>query len=189
MKKILSLTIVAALIMSLLVGCSNNKPGKDEDKPSTTKPSSTQGASLQGDLSKIIDEIYKKKSPDLSLQTLPVDLSDKDAVKAFTGLTDVSKVKEASASEAMIGSQAYSLVLVRVKDSKDAEAVANDMKKGIDQRKWICVEADDLRVVAYQDVVMLMMVSTDLADTVTADQIVDAFKSVCGGSLTVDLKK
>ena len=83
----------------------------------------------------------------------------------------------------MIGSQAYSMVLVRVADEKDSESVANEMKEGINPAKWICVQADDLKVAVYRDVVMLIMVSSQLADTVTAQEIVDAYKTVCGGEI------
>lgn len=108
-----------------------------------------------------------------------VDLSNADAVKSYTGLSSTDKISEALVSEAMIGSQAYSLVTVRVKDPADAEAVAKEMKEGINPAKWICVNADDLRVAASGDVVMLIMVSTALSETVTAAEIVDAFAQVC----------
>ena len=55
------------------------------------------------------------------------------------------------------------------------------LKNGIDQRKWICVEADDLRVAAAGDVVVLMMVSSDHADVATAAGIIEAFGTVAGG--------
>ena len=60
------------------------------------------------------------------------------------------------------------------------------MKAGINPRKWVCVEADDLQVVASEDVVLLLMVSSQLSDSVTSQQIVDAFREVCGGTLTVE---
>lgn len=137
----------------------------------------------------IIKKIYEIKDPGLKLADTPVDLSNGDSVKYYTGLSDISKVKEVVASEAMIGSQAYSLVLVKLNDTKDAESVANEMLKGIDPRKWICVEADDLQIVSHDDVIMLIMVSTALEESVTSQQIVDAFKEVCDNELDMELKK
>lgn len=137
----------------------------------------------------IIKKIYEIKDPGLKLADTPVDLSNSDSVKYYTGLSDISKVKEAVVSEAMIGSQAYSLVLVKLNDTKDAESVANEMLKGIDPRKWICVEADDLQIVSHDDVIMLIMVSTALEESVTSQQIVDAFKEVCDNELDMELKK
>ena len=108
---------------------------------------------------------------------------------AVTGLASSDKVKEAAYSESMIGSQAYSMVVVRVKKSKDATTVADEMLNGINPAKWICVEADDVRVAAYDDLVMLIMVSSSLEETVTGKEIVSSFKKVCGGSLDVSKKR
>lgn len=81
-------------------------------------------------------------------------------------------------SEAMIGSQAYSLVLVQVNDEKDSSSVGDEMLNGIDQRKWICVEADDIQVTSQGDVILLIMVSSTMKDTVTSQEIVNAFEQV-----------
>ena len=64
------------------------------------------------------------------------------------------------------------------------DEIAAEMKAGINPAKWICVEADDLQVVACGDVVLLIMVSSQLS--VTSQDIVDAFREVCGGTLTVE---
>ena len=76
--------------------------------------------------------------------------------------------------------------VVKVKDAKDADAVATEMMNGIDQRKWICVEADDLRVSAAGDTVVLIMVGSAHADAATAASITDAFSAAAGG---LDLNK
>jgi hypothetical protein len=61
------------------------------------------------------------------------------------------------------------------------------MKEGIDPWKWICVGADDLQVVARGDIVMLAMVSSELSDAVTSQDLVDAFIQVLGGEPDVAL--
>lgn len=137
----------------------------------------------------IIEKIYEIKDTGIAVGDVPVDLNDSNAVKYYTGLSDASKIKEIAVSEAMIGSQAYSLVLVRLNQSEDAETVANEMLQGIDPRKWICVEADDLQVVAQGDVVMLIMVSSELESSVTSQNIVDAFQEVRGADLDLLLDK
>ena len=119
---------------------------------------------------------------------IPVDLADPDAVLYYTGLESAEKIKEVSVFEAMMGSQAFSVVVARLNDAADAEEIANAMKNGIDQRKWICVEADDLRVVAAGDLVMLVMISSEYAADVTAADYVDAFTNYVGGTLDIDLK-
>ena len=172
MKKIVALVLVAIMAMAMFTACGSEADVKGPE----------------GTPAEIIDKIYAEKSIELPLMTMDVDLTDKDAVLMQIGLESAEKVKEAAVSESMMGSQAYSLVVVRVNDAADAEEVAKAMQGGIDQRKWICVEADDLRVAACGDVIMLFMVASDFADTVTAEEMVEAFKTVCGGKLTVDLQ-
>ena len=157
---------------------------KDETSKEPAKPAAPSGSP-----SDIIDKIYAKKTVELPLGTTELDLSDGEMFTAVTGLASSGKVKEAAYSESMIGSQAYSMVVVRVKKSKDAAAVAGEMLNGINPAKWICVEADDVRVAAYDDLVMLIMVSSSLEETVTGKEIVSSFKKVCGGSLDVSKKR
>ena len=157
----------------------SKEPAKEPAKP----------AAPSGSPSDIIEKIYAKKTVELPLGTTELDLSDGEMFTAVTGLASSDKVKEAAYSESMIGSQAYSMVVVRVKKSKDAAAVADEMLNGINPAKWICVEADDVRVAAYDDLVMLIMVSSSFEETVTGKEIVSAFKKVCGGSLDVSKKR
>lgn len=163
-------------------------PSNDKDKESNKKDESKEEvkpSAPAGSPSKIIDKIYAKKEVSLPVATTELDLSDGEMFTAITGLASSDKVKEAAFSESMMGSQAYSLVVVRVNKSKDASTVADEMLSGINPAKWICVEADDVRVAAYDDLVMLIMVSSQLKDTVTGKEIVSAFKNVCGGTLDV----
>ena len=164
---------------------SNDKDSNKKEEPKEEpKPSAPAGSP-----SDIIDKIYAEKTVELPLGTTELDLSDGEMFTAVTGLASGDKVKEAAYSESMMGSQAYSLVVVRVKKSKDAAAVADEMLSGINPAKWICVEADDVRVAAYDDLVMLIMVSSSFEETVTGKEIVSAFKKVCGGSLDVSKKR
>lgn len=163
---------------------SNKKDESKEEAKEEAKPSAPSGSP-----SKIIDKIYSKKEVSLPVATTELDLSDGEMFTAITGLASSDKVKEAAFSESMMGSQAYSLVVVRVKKSKDAADVADEMLSGINPAKWICVEADDVRVAAYDDLVMLIMVSSQHKDAVTGKEIVSAFKNVCGGTLDVSKKR
>ena len=167
-------------------------PSNDKDKESNKKDEpkeEVKPSAPAGSPSKIIDKIYAKKEVSLPVATTELDLSDGEMFTAITGLASSDKVKEAAFSESMMGSQAYSLVVVRVKKSKDAADVADEMLSGINPAKWICVEADDVRVAAYDDLVMLIMVSSQHKDAVTGKEIVSAFKNVCGGTLDVSKKR
>ena len=173
MKKILTLLLAIMLIMTGFTACGSGNEGTE---------GGNAGGSVEGTPAEIIDMIYGEcPVADLPLGTIEIDLADADAVKMFTGLDSADKIDSAAASESMMGAQAYSLVVVKVKDAADAEAVATEMMNGIDQRKWICVEADDLRVAAAGDTVVLMMVSSQHADVVTAEGIINGFEAVAGG--------
>lgn len=95
-------------------------------------------------------------------------------------------IKEAYFSESMIGAQAYSLVVARVSDTDKIEEIKKAMFEGIDTRKWICVEADQLRVVSCNDVIMLVMASTQLSETL-ADGMVKAFAEAITGAEVEDV--
>lgn len=176
MKKILAL-FLAAMMAFGFAAC--NKPADDNNGDS--------GVSMS--LNEIIDAVYKKNPIDLSLETDSVDISNADMLNAFTGLDSADKIKEAIVSEPMMGSQAYSFVLVRVKDAADAEEVANAMINGINPSKWICVEADDVRVMVKGDVVALYMVDSEFGDEMSGDGIEAALTEVLGGSLDKVIKK
>ncbi len=180
MKKLLLLMLALLVVVAACTACGEKDPQGGSDTPEIQSP--------QGELSAIIEDIYAIQDAGLNVVTTTVDLTDANALKSFTGLDSADKISEVAVSEPMISSQAYSLVLVRVSDSADAEEIAQAMKDGIDPRKWICVEADDLRVVGYGDLLMLVMMDSQLADTITSEQMVAAFAEVCGGDLTIDLQ-
>ena len=184
-------------------GSSKPSSGSSSSKPSSGSSSSSSGSSgsskpssdkkdeikaPSGTPAEIIDMIYEIKSVDLPLGTMDIDLSDAEGAAYNTGITSLDLVESAASSESLMGSQAYSLVVVKVKDKKNTEKIANEMLNGINQSKWVCVTADDLRVAATDDVVVLIMVGSNFKDSVTAKEITDAFKTLCGG-LDISLKK
>ena len=61
------------------------------------------------------------------------------------------------------------------------------MADGIDQRKWVCVYADDLKVSVSGDVIMLIMLSSEYAKDATAQSLTEAFRQVAGG-LTAQIR-
>lgn len=178
MKKILSIVLVLTMIAGFAAGCAK-------------APADNGGsANLTDSLTDIVDKIYAAHPIEISsLSTDAIDITDTDwMLPQFTGLSSADGVKEAVISQPMMSSIAYSLVLVRVEDAKNAQSIGQQMKDGINPRRWVCVEADDLAVCGYGDVVMLIMVSSEFAsDGLTAQAMVDAFQSVCGGKLDFTL--
>ncbi len=162
----------------------NTPSTEPESKPDQSAPAAGAAVSNE-DMMAVIDKIYEKVPVEFMVGSMEVDIADADALKMFTGLSDASKLNGAVVSEAMIGSIPYSMVLVNVKSAADAQSVAEQMRDGIDQRKWICVTADDLSVAASDTVVMLVMIGSDQG--IASSSFVDAFAAVYG-SLTVDLR-
>lgn len=169
-------------------GSSNNNSNNSGN--TNNKPSPPASNNYSGTLPELINAIYAKQPVEIMVNDpAPVDLSDANAVNNFLGLTDASKVKEAYYSEAMIGSQAYSLVVVRTNSAADAPAVAQSMFDGINQAKWVCVSADCVAVGAYGDTVMLVMVSSGLGGATLHTDLRAAYASVVGGKLDVSLDR
>lgn len=172
MKKLICAVLAFAMMLAM-TACGGSKPEE------TAAPA----ANVEGTMEELLNKVIEQRPVEFAGGVIPVDLTDtsedgKWMVKSFTGLDDASQLKEAAAYEPMIGSIPFSMVMVRVSDGADPKAVAESMKSGVDPRKWICVEADDMKVAGCGDVVMLIMVST--SGDLTAQSFVDAFQSVAG---------
>ena len=175
MKKFISVILMAALALSLFAAC-----GKTDDAP--------KGADLSGESAEaLVNKIYETKVPEFALMTMPVDLADAEMVAWQTGINDPALLKEAVISESMMGSQAYSMVMVRVNDAAKAEEVAQMMLDNIDPRKWICVAADDIDAAIYGDLVLFVMIDSQFG--LPAADFIGAFKTIAGGALDKELSK
>ncbi len=175
MKKIFAMLLALAMMFSL-VAC-----GGTTAEP-TTAPAETV-KNVEGTMEELLNKVVEIQPVEFMGGTMPIDLADLDGLVYNTGLTSAEGITEAAMFGPMMGSIAYSMVMVRTAEGADVKAIAEGMKNGIDTRKWICVEADDLQVVSYGDVVMLIMV--DSQNGMTSQSFVDAFAQVCGGEVTV----
>ena len=172
MKKLVSLVLALSLVLSL-AACGGKKPAETE----------APALRVEGTMEELLNKTIEQRPVEFMGGVIPVDLTDSTedglwALKSYTGLEDASQITEAAAFEPMMGSIAFSMVLVRLADGVGSKTVAETMKSGIDTRKWICVEADDLKVAGFGDVVMLIMVNSDSG--MTAQSFVDAFAKVAG---------
>ena len=178
MKKFVSAVLALAMLLSL-TACGGNAAPETE---------ATQAAvSVEMSCEEVLNKIVELQPVEFIGGTMPVDLTDTSEdgvwnVKYFTGLDDASQITEACVYEPMMGSIAFSMVMVRVAPDAGSKTVAEAMKAGIDTRKWICVEANDLLVAGYADMVMLIMVDSN--NGMTAQSFVDAFQTVMGSELS-----
>lgn len=203
MKK---LTLTAALLAALALTACGNKtteatptPTPDLDAPATTPeegmeidpefsvdPEEPAQAEPDAELSDMVDAIYKVEPVELmGMETTAIDLTDETWYGYLAGLTanNVGKVDAAVISEPMTGSQAYSLVLLRLKDKADAREIADSMEENISMRKWVCVEADKARVVSFDDKLLYVMADSELVDV---DLLADAAAKAFNATFDVD---
>ena len=170
MKKLIVLVLV--LVLALSVAACGRKVA--------------QKASLEGTMEENVMKVMELAPVEFMVGAMPLDLIDtsedgKWALSYYTGLNDAAKITDVCVYEPMMGSQAFSLVMVRTAEGVDAKAVAEEMKAGIDPRKWICVGADEVVVAGYGDTVLFVMVDSQMG--LSAQSYVDAFKTVCGADL------
>lgn len=204
MKKLILILAVVLAASVLLVSCAkdetvspNNQNDVENELPVVTPdelpeepvvtpdelpeepevPAEPEAPAVSG-LQATVDAIYEKYPVPFMAGTIPAEMINADSYTYYTGLADDSKVADLLVSESMIGAQAYSLVLVTVKDGEDVNAVADEMLGGIDQRKWMCVEADLIRVVTNGNTVMLVMIDSSM--DISIDGFVTAFEEVVG---------
>lgn len=173
MKKITA--IVLALVMLMSFAACGDK---------ATDGNATDGnavASYEGTLSELCAKMYETNPLELMVMTegAPVDLTDPDALPYYLGVSTAEDFKEVIFSETMMGSQAYSLVLARVNDTAKTEDIKKAILENVDARKWICVEADQMRVASSADLIMFIMVDSQFGETI-ADDMVEAFKTNVG---------
>ena len=191
MKKMISMLLALVMVLSLTACGTNNTPATEAPTEAPTQAPTeapTEAAKLEGTMEELLYKVVEIVPVEFMGGSMALDLTDTSEdglwmLKNYTGLDSAEGITEAAFYEPMMGSIPFSLVMVRVNADAGVGTVAEGMKNGIDQRKWICVEADDLQVVSYADVVMLIMVGSETG--LTSQAYVDAFAQVCGGEVTV----
>lgn len=172
-----------------------NQPATTPEEPVSTGENGAAGttepveAEPDAELAELVDKIYEAYPVELMMaQTRALDLSDESWLTYNAGLTleQAGLVDAGVVNESMTGSQAYSLVLLRLKDAADAETIANATLETINPAKWVCVMADVQRVVAFDDKVLYVMANSELVDV---NALVDALPDALGVSYTVDKSK
>ncbi len=166
--KIIITVIIAIAIIAIVstVILMNSKPKTNLDPINSAD-----------DLVSLIDKIYEGHEDSIpgSLQTQTIDTADATMVKSFTGLDNGDNLQYLVVSEPMISSQAYSFVLLTVKDGVNADEVAETIKNNVDYRKWICVSAEKVYTASSGNVVCLVMSSEEVAKP-----IYENFKTLAG---------
>lgn len=174
MKKLLSVSLALCLTLTLFAACGNSKG-------ETTPPAETAAPEFTGTMAELLDKIVAARPVEFSGEILTIDLGDTSeeglwSLQSHTGLETGESLADAAFFEPMMGSIAYSMVAVRVKPGEDVKAVAQAMVEGINPRKWVCVEANDIRCATAGDVALFVMLDDQLG--LTAQSFLDAFAQV-----------
>ena len=202
MKKLTAVVLTGALALAL-AGCGGTDaavtptatplPEDVMDQPATPpegETSTPEGgtadtaqpvpADPDAELAEMVDKIYEAYPVELMmLTTNAVDLNDASWCTYHTGLTadQAALVDAAVYSESLTGSQAYSLVLLRVKDEANAQTIADAVLDNVQMNKWVCVMADKARVATFGDKVLFVMTNSELTDV---DALMDAVPGALG---------
>lgn len=152
-------------------------------------PGDDTAAEPDSELSGMVDTIYEAYPVELMMMTTSaVNLGDESWCTYNTGLTaeQAALVDAGVLSESMTGSQAYSLVLLRVKDEADAQTIADAVLNNIQMNKWVCTMADKARVATFGDKVLFVMSNSELADV---DALMAAAPEALGVTFDYDQSK
>ena len=127
---------------------------------------------IEGSLEDIMTKLYAGIPEDQRPMMLMNTEVNEENVEYFLGTKDI-EYEEALASEPGIGSIAHSVVLVRVKDGANVEAIEEKIEKSINPRKWVCVgvEKDDVIVESEGNLIALIMIE----DEKTREKIEESF--------------
>ncbi len=154
MKKIIAILTTTLMLFSL-VGCSSNNVKRDPV--------------LSEDLTKVVEKIYDTAELDKDFvnslkdyQTLELDDTN---TEAYLGNID-AEIKEGICSVPWVNIVPYELVLVRVDENADVEAVKKAIKENANPRKWVCVEAEEVVVENIDNTILFLMAEKDKATAI-----------------------
>lgn len=161
MKKIVSILVSALLVFSL-VGCSSSKIERDPV--------------LSEDLTKVLEKIYETADLDKEFQEAlkyyqTVELNEEN-IELYLEETDV-KFIEGICSAPMMSSIPYELILLKLDENADVDAVKSAIKENANPKKWVCVEAEEVIVESIDNTVLFLMANEDVATPIK-----DAFMSL-----------
>lgn len=137
------------------------------------------------DIIKMINSINKDNKNVLpELETMKIDVKNIDEVTSYTGLTSNDDIESIVVSVPLITSQAYSVAVVKVKDTADVEKIKQEMLDNIDMGRWICVSAEQLYITNSGNVIFSVMTDKDIAKAVYDD-----FKKYVNNEIGKELEK
>ena len=137
---------VTLLLVVSLTGCGANK-------------------NVSGSLTQIMDKLYVNiPEEERPMMLTNIEVTTENA-EMYLGTSEI-EFEEALASESATGSIPHSVVLIRVKDNANVEAIKEKIENSVNPRKWICVEAEDVEVESRGNIIVLIMSSETNAEKI-----------------------
>ena len=163
-----AIVIIAVIAVLVLYFKGVNAPNNNQTNNENNQANSNVQINTTEDMESLINQAYEGLESVLptSLMTQVIDINNTATVTSYTGLTSTENIDAIVVSEPMMSSQAYSFVLVKVKDGASADTIAKEMSEKVDTRKWICVEAEKLYATSSGNLAILIMASDDWATPV-----------------------
>lgn len=104
---------------------------------------------------------------DMNIPVRTIDATDETGFYN-TGIKSTDLIEaDAALAEPMMGF-GFSVVLVKVKDAKDAQTIAREMESGLNPMKWICTGAESVKVTVCGQYVLGIMSSTEDCERISA---------------------
>lgn len=187
MKKILTLTIAAVLVFSL-VSCAKKD---NEDVTTGTSAADVQKNGPKSAL-EILETVWKKYSADDKFAAMggseknmkedapgKFDLGDAEALDFELGFpkAEVDKLDDAASLLHMLNQNTFTCGVYHVKNSADIEALAAKIKDNILARNWMCGFPEKLVIMTVGDYIVSVFGAAELISTFTA-KLTDSYGSV-----------
>ena len=154
----------------------------------TTAPAASAVTAPEGTCAELMEKVYENVTVELALmtETTETSLSDAEMFAYLTGLQSNEGVADVAVSLPMMGAQAYHVVMVRAESNEKAAELAQYLFDNSDMARWVCVQATEKQAVVCGDLAFFVMLNPEYG--VTSDAIVEAFTTVCGGSVDSVIK-
>ena len=150
-----------------------------------SRKENTSSLETTKDIIKMISIINKDNKNVLpELETMKINVKNIDEVTSYTGLKSNDDIESIVVSVPLITSQAYSVAVVKVKDTADVEKIKQEMLDNIDMGRWICVSAEQLYITNSGNVIFSVMTDKDIAKAVYDD-----FKKYVNNEIGKELEK
>ena len=154
MKKLIK-SLVVIMFMLMITGCRENA----SNETANYRPQ---------DLFNLIERTYENLDEEIPV-TEEMEITNREEMLRRTGLRSADNIEYMVASQAMISVFPYTMVLIKVDNDANIDAMKQEIYDNIDFNYWICVGADKAIITNFGSVIMLVMGSEEQAGLIYAE--------------------